>query len=261
MENLELLRELALKEQKQDPGMGQGQAIAALTDTWTGSNFAPSFAQLAKQQQSAQSDPFEKLRKLATLEQYGVQNELGRERLKQQKDIAKMKYDAKANEPTTYKSDQYKAAGFGLRMQEATKELDIITGEGYDPTSLSSGADKSFLVPDLYKSENTKRYSQAQANFINANLRRESGAAISPTEFSSANKQYFPQVGDTDKVLSQKKRNRKQSLAMMKAEAGGAFGQVKSIYNNELGPEPSTSTGEPSGLSQIDNDILGFLEI
>jgi hypothetical protein len=34
---------------------------------------------------------------------------------------------------------------------------------------------------------------QAEQNFINAILRKESGAAISPSEYKNAEKQYFPQ--------------------------------------------------------------------
>ena len=48
----------------------------------------------------------------------------------------------------------------------------------------------------------------AQRNFLNAVLRRESGAVISPTEFAEGRAQYFPQQGDKPAVLKQKKANR-----------------------------------------------------
>jgi len=36
-------------------------------------------------------------------------------------------------------------------------------------------------------------------------LRKESGAAIAASEFDNAEKQYFPQPGDSDQVISQKR--------------------------------------------------------
>jgi len=36
-------------------------------------------------------------------------------------------------------------------------------------------------------------FEQAKKNFVNAVLRLESGAVISPSEFTNADKQYFPQ--------------------------------------------------------------------
>ncbi len=50
--------------------------------------------------------------------------------------------------------------------------------------------------------EDRKLLEQAERNFVNAVLRRESGAAISPEEFVSAEKQYFAQRGDGDAVLA-----------------------------------------------------------
>jgi hypothetical protein len=51
-------------------------------------------------------------------------------------------------------------------------------------------------------------------------LRRESGAAISPTEFDSARMQYFPQPGDKNDVLIQKKANRDIVIQSMLREGG-----------------------------------------
>ena len=68
---------------------------------------------------------------------------------------------------------------------------------------------------------------QAERNFVNAILRRESGSAISAAEFDSANKQYFPQVGDSPDVLAQKRRNREVALAGLKTEGAKAWGGVE----------------------------------
>ena len=47
---------------------------------------------------------------------------------------------------------------------------------------------------------------------INAVLRRESGAVISPSEFANANKQYFVQPNDKPGNIAQKARNRQLAI-------------------------------------------------
>lgn len=61
---------------------------------------------------------------------------------------------------------------------------------------------------------------QAQRDFINAVLRRESGAVISPSEFENAAKQYFPQPGDSEQVIQQKAQNRRTAITGIMGAAG-----------------------------------------
>ena len=68
-----------------------------------------------------------------------------------------------------------------------------------------------------------QRVEQAQRDFINAILRRESGAAIAESEFSNARKQYFPQAGDSKAVIEQKARNRQLAIDGIQAEVPGGF--------------------------------------
>jgi hypothetical protein len=64
---------------------------------------------------------------------------------------------------------------------------------------------------------------QAQRNFVNAILRQESGAVISPSEFDNAKKQYFPQPGDTPEVIAQKAANRKTAINGLSRSAGPSY--------------------------------------
>ena len=75
----------------------------------------------------------------------------------------------------------------------------------------------SLVSQDFQKAE------QAQRNFINAALRRESGAVISPQEFENAKLQYFPQPGDGPKVLEQKAENRRTAIQGITNAAGPAL--------------------------------------
>jgi len=72
---------------------------------------------------------------------------------------------------------------------------------------------KDVNAPYLFKSDKFKQIEQAQRDFINAALRRESGAAIAESEFENARLQYFPQPGDTPEVVKQKQKNREMQFA------------------------------------------------
>lgn len=121
--------------------------------------------------------------------------------------------------------DESKAGGFADRMLEANDLLDTYGNAGLSPWS-QAVTDNSY-IPDVMENylvnEKFQKYSQARRNFINAQLRRESGAVISPEEFENANKQYFPMPGDTQEVLKQKAQGRKTAVDAMIRDAGPTF--------------------------------------
>ena len=107
------------------------------------------------------------------------------------------------------------------RFNARTQASHIILSEfesGKNPYYLNT---QKFLkdqnVPYMFKSDEYKQIEQAQRDFINATLRRESGAAIAPSEFENAQLQYFPQPGDTPEVVKQKQRNREMQFAKIEA--------------------------------------------
>lgn len=107
-------------------------------------------------------------------------------------------------EPSADKSQtegQLKANTFADRLIEAETVLK-------DSDNFGSMFAVGGVLPNVLKSEDRQKFEQAQRNFINAVLRRESGAVISEEEFDNARKQYFPQPGDSSGVLSQKRMNR-----------------------------------------------------
>jgi hypothetical protein len=75
-------------------------------------------------------------------------------------------------------------------------------------------------LPNPLKSDERQKLEQAQINFLTAVLRRESGATILPSEFETGSKQYFPQPGDSEAVLEQKRQNRQATYDGMLNEAG-----------------------------------------
>lgn len=115
---------------------------------------------------------------------------------------------------------QANAALYASRMANAERVLN-------DPkvadaaTSLTQRGMASIPVAGNFMvSEAFQRFDQAQRDFINAVLRRESGAVISDAEFANARKQYFPEPGDTKERLAQKRQNRIQALKGISGAAG-----------------------------------------
>lgn len=116
--------------------------------------------------------------------------------------------------------EQLKIAGYKDRLLESDQIInrlgDRFTGAG----SYLSG-----LVPNILKSSDRQSFDQAQRNFINAVLRRESGAAISDDEFDNARMQYFPQPGDTQQTLQQKANNRRTVINSFARESSAVQSQ------------------------------------
>lgn len=126
---------------------------------------------------------------------------------------------------------QAKANLFGSRMRESDKILQELEGK-YSPMAVNAkmGAEKmtgigglAGAVGNALLSEEGQRAEQAQRDFVNAVLRRESGAVISDQEFANAQKQYFPQPNDSKPVLEQKRRNRQMAIQGLEAEVPGGL--------------------------------------
>lgn len=121
--------------------------------------------------------------------------------------------------------DERKAAGFADRMSESGRLLDKYGNAGLSvKDQFIRGND---WIPDFAENwmvgDDFQNFDQARRDFINAQLRRESGAVISKEEFANANKQYFPQPGDGPAVLEQKRKNRETVINGMMRDAGPTY--------------------------------------
>jgi hypothetical protein len=125
--------------------------------------------------------------------------------------------------------EQSNAYVYSNRMESADKILNKLDGK-YDPFLISiKTSGTTSLIPggqtlaNKALSASDQRAEQAQRNFINAVLRRESGAVISPSEFENASLQYFPQAGDTSEVKIQKASNRRLAIDDLKRISGKSY--------------------------------------
>lgn len=140
---------------------------------------------------------------------------------------------------------QSKDALFGARMQEANKILSALEAKDIKApvmNSLPFGDKFSNALPSILggASAEQQQYVQAQRDFINAVLRKESGAVIADSEFANAQKQYFPQIGDSDEVIAQKAKNRELAMNMI---VGGAGNQGRELISKTTSAVPYANAG------------------
>lgn len=135
--------------------------------------------------------------------------------------------------PNNITGDQRKVASFAERLESANKIID--ENEGAGTSYVQEGLSSVPLVGTMLASEPKQKLTQAQRDFINAQLRRESGATIQATEFDSAAKQYFPQPGEGPEIVAQKKEARRIAIENMKREAGAALPKGGANPDDPLG--------------------------
>lgn len=181
---------------------------------------------LYAQQEKLHQAGFEQQSKIAEMSDARAR-QLQKERLAAEKEIAGMKMDSvearmAAQEP---KAAQAQAATFGRRIEQAEDVFKDLQAKGFNRADTMS--DMESYIPERFQGENLRKQDQAERNFVNAVLRRESGAAIAQSEFDSAKKQYFPRPGDTPDILRQKEINRNTILAGLKAEAGHVYNMLR----------------------------------
>lgn len=141
-------------------------------------------------------------------------------------------------------------SGFYGRGIESQNILNSLESEGTSVWNKTVGSLP--VVGNFARSEDAQKYDQAKRNFINAVLRRESGAVISPEEFANAEQQYFPQPGDGEEVIIQKRRNRDTTIQGLKVSSGqGAQFALPSGQAPQPPSPPSPPAPPQAGVSRV----------
>ncbi len=174
---------------------------------------------------------------------------------------------------------QGKAVTFGARMKDADRQLSALDRKGVSNTGivkntvgsvvnlvpfgvgekLNAMTDAGFnTAPGILGGPNADQQTldQAQRNFVNAVLRRESGAAINESEFQNAKRQYFRQPGDTQEVIAQKQRNRNIAIQGIRREAGPGAVDIDRISAPPPSPRRNAPAKPKGGGVDIRNPLL-----
>jgi hypothetical protein len=140
-------------------------------------------------------------------------------------------------------SDTQSAANlYANRLSQANQIIDTVGTKFADVSTAGSR-----FLPTFLQSSERQQYEQAKKNFVTAVLRRESGAAISDSEFKTANEQYFPQPGDKPEVLANKTALRNGVINDFYKEANVAKPQSLKLL---------TPTEIPTGYYQASDGLL-----
>lgn len=156
-------------------------------------------------------------------------------------DLQQFALNGKLPDNTKATKDQSDAQTFLRMMDEAEGNLGKLpqmAGAGRMDRALDAvpfGIGHGMTSPEYQQAE------QAQRQFIQAWLRRTSGAAISPAEFEAEGRKFFPQPGDTPAVIEQK-------AAARKAAREGLLSGTTSAFQRGYSSTP-TPTAEPKSQS------------
>jgi len=150
---------------------------------------------------------------------------VSRQERQQREDIARQERETKRLEGT---EAQKLSAGFADRMVRSQNILNTLENEGVGlPTTTTSIAGGIPFVGGYLERQiadtNQQRYKQAAMNWIRANLRKESGAAIGVDEMEKEYETYFPLPGDDPDTIQAKKDARDATTRAMIINAGPVF--------------------------------------
>jgi hypothetical protein len=102
---------------------------------------------------------------------------------------------------------------YSERMALNEEILGKLEQGGFDPTAAANTV-KTYLFNRL-QGPQLQDYTAAKDSWISANLRKESGAAISAKEYKDAGSQYFPIDGDSESGVKLKKQRREAAERSM----------------------------------------------
>lgn len=176
-----------------------------------------------------------------------LENRLTKERMQ----IEKMQMEAAANNKGTEaqkllrdaSESAKKASSFARRMIDSGNSLNDLEAK-IDPTArvigiISGGDGITSEIANKIASPEEQAYATAASDFVTAQLRQESGAAIGADEFERKYREFFPVVGDTDKQIELKRKRRDKASQDMRNLSGGLY---DALYTEEQEPTEKTTS-------------------
>lgn len=163
-----------------------------------------------------------------------------------------------------FDQNQSTSATFGSRMLFNEGILRNMLASGYQLTLQDVASIRTMSALGLGNigiTAEAQQFHVAAQNWVAAQLRNESGAAIAASEYADALLQYFPKVGDSAETIRQKQALREEATRGMINASGDAFGV---IYPTGVQYLTYTSDGEeyqilnPQGYA---NEKLAKMEL
>lgn len=133
------------------------------------------------------------------------------------------------------------------RAKGALDVLEPVAGELTNPVMRAVNADPTGIVRGGVQSDDFQIAKQAGEEFLLSILRKDTGAAVTPSEEVLYGRTYLPQPGDSEKTLKAKSEARKRALAAI--ESGMSPAQIIAA-ERALGDEGAALPDPPKGFSQ-----------
>lgn len=143
---------------------------------------------------------------------------------------------------SVFAKEQKDAAGFAIRMEEDIKIMDDLAASGFNPVNVYDQTIESApFIPDFLEnilvSGKYQVYRNAAKDFAMAQLRRETGSAITASEMELSRELYIPAFGDKPETLAAKAASRELNFQNMKASAGKAYDRAKTDIKASSKPD------------------------
>ena len=161
-----------------------------------------------------------------------------KQRVAETQAVEDVKAKVRSADLMNYDQGQLAAASFANRMKKTSEIMDGLEfGSDQARTGVAGNVAQAIsVIPSFGLTDELgrvivnraatpeqKKYLNAADNWIRANLRKESGAAIAPDEMQSEYETYFPIAGDTPDIAQQKRALRKETEDGMIAQSAGSY--------------------------------------
>lgn len=151
---------------------------------------------------------------------------------------------------------------YATRAEGALRDLDPIADVLTSLPNRAADKDPTGLARNL-QSDNFQMASQAGLEFLASILRKDTGAAVTPSEEEMYGRMFLPQVGDGEAVLRQKKAARTRAVNAIKAgmNADQILATERALANSPSAsgsgsPSPAAQSGPAQITSDADYDAL-----
>jgi hypothetical protein len=151
--------------------------------------------------------------------------------------------------------DAKRASGLAVRMESALRSM-MATPSGERPELLPEavrGATFGVAEPlaNVLTSEDRQVVEAAQLDALDAALTLATGAAYTKEQLRNLSKSYFPQIGDGDKAVADKRKRLADVIETARIRAGSLAGNVERVLGQRPADTPAPPNNIPGGAVEM----------
>jgi hypothetical protein len=138
-----------------------------------------------------------------------------------------------------FTAEQTKDGARAVRMEDSAKVMADLEDSGFNFANAYDSLliEYAPFIPDIMEnylhSTKYQLYQRAVQDYLQAQLRAETGAAITAQEFPMVFKRYVPLPGDTPEAIAAKRAARLRDAQTRRGQAGAAYGEARKFVKPE----------------------------